>query len=697
MMIGRPPFRATIFCGAAVSLAALGMAQTTAEDHFESKIRPILADHCYACHSAQATPLEGGLRLDTNQGRSNGGNSGPVIVPGDPAQSLLFRAVSREESVAAMPPDEPLDPATVEILRAWIESGAVATPDSTDMNMSLSVSRSPSGHWAFRAPTRPEIPSDDFGGWARTDLDRLVAGRLRERGLAPSPDAPPGILVRRLYFDLLGLPPSAEDLERFAESPSDEAYSALVERLLAMPQYGERWARYWLDVARYADTKGYVFTEDRNYPNAYKYRDWVIHALNADMPYDEFIKMQLAADLIAPEKPESWVALGFLTLGRRFLNNPQDIIDDRIDVTCRGLLGLTVACARCHDHKYDPIPTADYYSLHGVFASSQEKTEDFPVLHDAPQPVDSPILVRGNAGNRGRMVPRRFVSVIAGPEAPAFQRGSGRLELAEAITATTNPLTARVFVNRVWGHLFGDYWVGTPSDFGVRSDPPENLAALDYLACRFQESGGSLKQLLTDIVTSSVYRQSSAVAGTALAVDPLNRMFGRQNRRRLDFESLRDAMLLVSGRLDLEPIGGPSVDIEKAPYPRRRSLYAAIDRQNVAPLFRTFDVASADLHAPRRWNTIVPQQALFLMNSVWALELADALGGEPRDALAISPEQRVTRLFRRVLSRSPTPEELAAAIHFVTSNSAISAESSQKQWRELAQVLLMSNEFATVD
>lgn len=326
----------------------------------------------------------------------------------------------------------------------------------------------------------------------------MVLARLEKADLAPSSVTDRYTLARRLYFDLIGLPPTIDQIRTFIADKDPQAYTRLVNQLLDSEQFGERWARHWLDVARFGDTKGYVFTADRNYPNAYKYRDWVINAINDDMPYDRFLKLQLAADLIIPkDERTSLAALGFLTLGRRFINNKHDIIDDRIDVVFRGTMGLTVGCARCHDHKYDPLSTADYYAMYGIFQSSREQQDDdLPLrLVDRNRPANSPVFLRGNPLNHGDVVPRRYLSFFAGKQAKPFSQGSGRLELAEAIVDRNNPLTARVFVNRVWGHLFGAGLVRTPSDFGLRSEPPTHQDVLDHLAGSFMQDGWSVKRL----------------------------------------------------------------------------------------------------------------------------------------------------------------------------------------------------------
>ncbi len=635
-------------------------------------------------------------------------------------------------------------------------------------------------------------------------------------------------------------------MDAFVHDPDPDAYEQLVDHLLASPHYGERWGRYWLDVARYADSKGYVFEEERRYPFAYTYRDWVIRSFNDDLPYDQFVTQQLAADLLPlGEDKHPLAALGFLTLGRRFLNNQADIIDDRLDVVGRGLLGLTVGCARCHDHKFDPIPQRDYYSLYGVFASCTEPKElpllekpertpaliafeaelkkreeavtkyraerlaavlkqarepatvatylkaareargldqqkrrelarnrnlsalllgrwadalakasppddpaklaewlarpegqetlkrvlDVPaaqvdqlfnradrnklrdlqrqadqlratspaappramVLADLPNPVEPYVFLRGNPGNRGPKVPRQFLEVLAGPERKPFTHGSGRLDLARAITSKDNPLTARVFVNRVWDWYFGRGLVTTPSDFGMRSEPPSHPELLDWLAARFVADNWSIKQLHRLIVLSATYRQSTEGSPQSVAGDPENRLLSRQNRKRLDLEALRDSLMFVAGQLD-DKVGGPPVSLTAAPFSHRRTVYGFIDRQNLPGLFRNFDFASPDTHSPHRFTTTVPQQALFLLNSPFAQEQAKALA---KRAEAVAPEQRVKRLYRFVYGRAPTADEIDLGLAFVRTTPA--TEAGLTAWEQYAQVLLLANEFAFVD
>ncbi len=636
-------------------------------DFFEKTVRPLLAGHCYECHSAGAKTLQGGLRLDNRTVMLAGGDSGAAIVPGKPNESLLIESVRYSEDSFQMPPEEKLPDAAIANLVRWVERGAPAPSDSAATPMKTGVDQeTPSKHWAFLRPRRSPPPAVKDTDWPRSDIDRFVLSRMETASLSPSGEADRRVLIRRLFFDLTGLPPSYEEVEQFVADSEPDTVSRLVDRLLASLHFGERWARHWLDVARYSDTKGYVFREEREYSSAFTYRDWVIQAFNEDMPYDRFLVEQIAADrLVDRGEKATAAAMGFLTLGRRFLNRQPDIIDDRIDVLCRGTMALTVACARCHDHKYDPVPMADYYSLYGVFASSTEPKNDvIPVgLKDSENAITPRIFIRGNPRNPGDAVPRRFLLVIAGAARQPFKDGSGRLEMAQAIANPDNPLTARVMVNRVWGHLFGRGLVNTPSDFGLRSDPPSHPQLLDNLAVEFVENGWSVKQLIRRIVLSNTYRQASDDRANCRAADPENRLVWRMNRRRLDFETVRDSLLVAAGRLD-RTVGGQSVKLTDQPAPTRRTLYAFIDRQNLPGVMRAFDFANPDQHAPKRHETTVPQQALYLMNSPFAMEQAEHLAGRTVTAGPDTAE-RVRQLCRFVNARDPHDDELAVAAAFI--------------------------------
>jgi hypothetical protein len=739
-------------------------------EFFEKQVRPILAEHCFSCHGEKKQ--KGGLRLDSRAALLRGGDDGPVVTPGDPEKSTVIRAI-RHDGDLKMPPRGKLPDPAVAALTQWVKMGALWPEASRPAASAVAgdpIAEARRSHWAFQPVRRPTPPAVKNPAWVQTPVDRFVLARLEAAGMQPSPPADRHTLIRRATFDLLGLPPTPEEVTTFEADASPDAFARVVDRLLASPAYGERWARHWLDVARYADTKGYVFTEERRFPYAYTYRDYAIRAFNEDLPYDQFIAQQLAADRLplgTDNRPLA--AMGFLTLGRRFLNNTHDIIDDRIDVVSRGLLGLTVTCARCHDHKFDPIPTADYYSLYGVFANSVEpaqlptiaaaesseasrafereigalqtevdkfkeahKTElqsgnrkfrdelrtlkkkvdqlrvshpgspaQAMVLNDAPRPVEPHILKRGNPNNRGPAVPRRFLAVLSGPERKAFTQGSGRLELAQAIAARDNPLTARVMVNRIWLHHFGAGLVRTPSNFGLRGELPTQPGLLDYLAATFMDSGWSVKKIHRLILLSSTYQQSSVDRPAYRECDPDNRLLWKMNRQRLEFEPLRDALLAAAGRLD-RTMGGRAVEVLTSPFPPRRAVYGFIDRQNLPGVLRTFDFASPDSSTPQRYATTVPQQALYLMNSPFLVEQARHVIRRPDVAGLTRPQERIERLYRLLYARAAEPEEVAMGVRFIDAAEArasrkASSGSTLNPWDEYAQVLLLANEFAFVD
>lgn len=655
-----------------------------AVEFFETRIRPVLVEHCYSCHSAAAGSPKGDFRLDSAEHLRNGGPGGAVIEAGNPAESTLISALKYESY--EMPPSGKLSDEIIADFEQWVAMGA-PDPRTESAAGDEAPTVDPRNHWSLKSPQKVAAPSVSDRAWTRTVIDAFILARLEAANVKPSPAADPRTLLRRLHFDLTGLPPTAAELEQFAANSSDAEYEQAVDRLLASPQFGERWGRYWLDVARYADTKGYCFQEDRNYPNAFKYRDWVIGAFNGDMPFDRFVVNQIAADQSGD--PNAAAASGFLTLGRRFLNDAQLINDDRIDLMTRGLMGLSVACARCHDHKYDAIPTADYYSLYGVLASCTETPrDDLPAaMADAPQPAVQHVFLRGNSGSPGPEVTRHFLSCLAEGEPQSFQNGSGRLELANAIASRNNPLTARVWVNRVWGKLLGRGIVATPSDFGVRGEAPTHPELLDWLAVTFMDESWSTKRLIRRIVLSNVYRQSSAPRPDCHEVDPTNALLARMNRRRLDMESLRDSLLQAAGRLDAT-MGGPSVQLTTAPYSNRRAIYGFIERQNLPAFFRTFDFANPNTPAAARPQTASPSQALFMLNSPFATEQARSLAERSAAVTENSPPladtDRVSLLYQFALGRKPSVEEIAEAATFVAAGlqaDAAAQVASQPRWQ----------------
>lgn len=911
-MFGKLQAAGWVVLFAAVHASAETPGSAEADAFFETRVRPILAENCFQCHGKEKQ--KAGLRVDSRESLLRGGESGPAILMADLRKSPVLVAV-RQESELKMPPRGKLPEEAIQALTHWVELGA-PWPGSAAPEARL-VDRPPGEHWAFRPISSPPVPRAQLESWAETSVDHFILARLEAVGLQPRPEADRRTLLRRLSLDLTGLPPSLAEVESFEASREPDAYAREVDRLLLSPRHGERWGRHWLDVARYADTKGYVFEEERRYPYSYTYRDYVIRAFNEDKPYDRFVVEQLAADLLPPgNDPGPLAAMGFLTLGRRFLNNTADIIDDRLDVVCRGVMGLTVTCARCHDHKYDPIPTADYYALYGVLASSSEpaeaplvgvpeesaayaeyqkqlgaleadvarliaekreevlaearrrtgeyllaaarpdrapreqggglaagdlhpafvarwreflaakkqgfdsiftpwlallevkdgdgqaarfreaaaaaarsadpakpihplvaralgesppdsleeaarrlgelfaagekqegdqalgelhralvadgapgavpadqiekyfdraikskvrdlrkKVDSFKAsspaappramsLKENEKPFDPVIFVRGNPNNRGKPVTRHMLGLVD-PERKPFVRGSGRLELAEAIASPQNPLTARVISNRVWMLLLGKPLVSTPGDFGTRSDPPTHPELLDHLATTLIESGWSLKSLVRTIVLSSVYRQDAEESPEGRRLDPENRLLWRQNRSRADFEALRDSILHVAGRIDTK-MGGPATDILKQPFSGRRSVYAYIDRQNLPGLFRSFDFASPDVSTPARHETTVPQQALFLMNSPFVVEQARFLAAREEVALRRDPAGKVEALYGLALARRPDPEETRLAVAYLEGE-APGDTAKLSRVERLAQTLLLSNELAVRD
>ena len=808
-------------------------------------------------------------------------------------------------------------------LPAWLAVSLFAAPGQSFADAKK--------HWAYQPIQRPVAPQVKNARRVQSPIDAFLLAKLEENKLSFAPPADKRTLLRRVYFDLIGLPPTLDEIRAFERDRSREAFAKIVDRLLASPRYGERWGRHWLDFARYADTKDLVlvYGKDALRPFAYTYRDYVIRAFNEDLPYDQFVRDQLAADQIEPKVPP-WrlAAMGFLTVGRLFDKNPHDQIDDQIDTTTRGFLGLTVACARCHDHKYDAITAKDYYALYGVFASTEQPVnlpliedpksvaggvefeaqltnaraeleklvddefakltessrqrigdylvraattpldltettqfelslipEDFrpalmlrtrrlietratpddrvfgpwaklmklpeenfatkagevlrefkqpnsatqfnplvlgalnqaalvshtnvaraygQLLHDVyeeskkpvagspglgadqrellalitssdspiwfsrrdtpekmsrpekdkwhglvsaldklavnatnppparamvvadlPEPYEPHIFKRGNPSRLGDAVPRAFVQVLSGGEPKPFTRGSGRLELAEAIASPTNPLTARVFVNRVWMEHFGEPLVNSTADFGTRSEPPTNPVLLDWLASEFIRAGWSMKHLHRVMLLSSAYQQASIVV--AGKVDGDDKLLSRFPRRRLDLEAMRDALLATSGRLDLT-MGGRPVDAAGDPMNCRRTVYGLVDRQNLPEMFRAFDFAIPDQCVERRSRTTVPQQALFALNSPFVMEQARALVARPEIAKAKTPARRVETLFSCVLGRKPTKRETESTLRFIeTANAEERPKDGLSPWEQFAQVLLASNEAIFID
>jgi cytochrome c553 len=940
-------------------------------DFFEAKIRPVLVQSCYQCHSAEAERVKGGLVLDTREGLLKGGESGTALIPGAPEKSRLIIAMRYKDEHLQMPPREALPSEVVADFERWVKAGA---PDPRVAKIARASAANVTNHWAFQ-PVKPRaVPKVKNKKWVRDPIDAFILSDLEERRFDPAPAADKRTLLRRATFDLTGLPPTLDEINAFLADAAPTAFATVVDRLLKSPAFGERWGRHWLDLARYSDSNGLEINTP--FPNAYRYRDYVITAYNSDKPYNQFVREQLAGDLLpsttVEDQHEKWIATGFLVLGPKAFNEPMpekllaDVVDEQIDVTSKAFLGLTVACARCHDHKFDPIPTRDYYALAGIFRSTatlaapsgqprfnpqawserplgtKEQTEifekyteslekaqqevdmtssqvqNFPggidpkelpgivvdnldaevignwsksmgatnyvnknylqdgnadkgkrkvrfhpqipkagtyeirlaytpninratnipvrifagtnvttkilnqreapkydkaftylglfdlpegtntvveisnegtkgfVVVDAlqvlplekesagmmamapgaktmrkrdvtfagtdidmmkekvaemransPPPLPSAmavkdsetqnarIAIRGDVERPGDEVPRGFISVIdrrpAGGKAALPKETSGRLELADWIASPNNPMTARVYVNRVWQHLFGRALVNTPDNFGLQGEAPSNPELLDYLAAQFVQQGWSTKQLIRTLMLSSAYQMSAQHNPAAYAKDPDNRLVWRMDRRRLEAEAFRDAILAVSGQMDYTR-GGPAMPQMGPNLPpvladsamvqtqtsARRSVYLPTLRNNLDDLFVVFDVP--DPHAPigKRHITSAATQALYVMNSPFVAEQAKAWSARLTAMPANDDAARIQRAFNEAFARDPSSMELARSQKFLNEFADSAAASPEKKtddngekppssraraWQAFCHALIATGEF----
>jgi len=767
-------------------------------DFFEKKVRPILVERCYECHSAEAGKSKGGLTVDSQPALLQGGDNGPALVAGDPDKSLLITAVRYHKRDLQMPPKSPLPAAEQRVLEEWVKRGA---PDPREQAVAASVKPRPVDveqgrrHWAFQPVA--EVPTPREGH----PIDAFLRARLKEKGLNFAAPAEPATFLRRITFDLTGLPPTPEEVVAFvadhAAAP-EAAVRRLVDRLLASPHYGEKWGRHWLDVARYADSNG--LDENIALGTAWRYRDYVVNAFNRDKPFDRFLTEQLAGDLLPArdldERHEQATATAFLNLGAKVLAEPDkeklamDVIDEQLETTGRAFLGMTLGCVRCHDHKFDPVTQADYYALAAIFKSTQSFSSDtmgaLSLAHETPlgdfeafasvktaeqalaakkkevsaaqaEAKKSPgktaeakvmrlmdemeaiekslpdlptvlgvrdgsvqtklaIHIRGSHLNLGKEVPRGFIQVMQAPNAPApaFHKDrSGRLELARWLTDPAHPLTARVIVNRVWTWHFGRGLVATPDNFGLLGEAPSHPELLDWLARWLPNNGWSLKDLHRLILTSQAYRQGGLDRQPAVQAgeaDPENRLLHHFPTRRLEAEELRDSLLAVGGRLDLD-MGGKTVPLRNRQFvfnhtskdatkydSQRRALYLPVIRNNLYDLFQQFDYPDPAVSTGQRNSTIVSPQALLLMNSPLAAEAAQGLAG--RLSRIEGLEARVRRAVALAYGRTVRPDDLQNARDFLAAADAALASTvenpasrEQQAWKLLCQAWMMTNEF----
>lgn len=749
-------------------------------EFFERRIRPLLHEHCYECHSADAKTVHGGLLLDTADAIAVGGDSGPTLVAGKPDESLLIIAIRYHDDDVQMPPQGRMTETQIETLETWVRRGAPypvskqpESPQSTVRATGIDYDKA-SLHWAFVPAIEQTLPTRSNPSSMRGRIDRFVAATLNDHSLHLSPEADRRTLIRRVTFGLTGLPPTWEEVQAFVADERPDAYRRLVERLLASPAYGERWGRIWLDLARYTDTTASWLYQSSE---SFYYRDWVIASLNDDLPYDDFIRRQLATDLIDSTGPEDHAALGFLGLSPTYwkeLKLPMEIIkvivadewEERVDAVSKTFLGLTIACARCHDHKFDAISMDDYYAMAGVIANSRQselplvsakqyapvkqakakvealtkqiaalekkkpkpeeqihglqkelaelkktpgydmpmvagitdqtlhvvragkKPEDGTRLEYNDDPLDLPRFIRGNPNRPGHPVPRRFLRVLSQDPAATFQYGSGRKELANAITNDARSLVARVIVNRIWLAHFGRGIVTTPSNFGVQGDRPSHPQLLDDLAARFIAGGWSLKQLHREIVLSSTYRQSSADNHVAAQIDPENKWLWRQRQVRLDVESWRDAMLFVTGELDRK-MGGKALEIEQNAN-HRRTVYARVHRRDMSKMLQIHDFPDPTAHSAQRIRTTTALQGLYVLNSPQIANLAESLA-QRLNNVSEDSSARVDSAYRWLFHRTPSAYERQLGLEFLGDGN--SAEVCQ----QYAHALLGSNEFMFLD
>lgn len=722
---------------------------------FRDHIEPLLIENCYECHSHDAKRAKGGLVLDSLNPMLKGGDLGPALIPGNPEGSLLYEALEYHNTDLQMPPDAKLESAAVAKVRDWIALGAAHPRTGPKIEEEKYSGPQSEDLWSIK----PFLVSESDAGRSGS-IDRLLNEALSAKDIVPSVDAEPHEILRRLHYVLTGLPPNLEEQQEFfrlVEGGLPRAIETWADRLLASPHFGEKWGRHWLDVVRYADVSG--ATNPKPYPEAWRFREWVIHSFNSDKPWDNFVREQIAGDLLeaknAARKTEHLLGTGYLALSHVLAVDRDkerlklDTIDEQLDVIGRTFLGIQIGCARCHDHKIDPFPTADYYAMAGILRStktvkasaSQEtletegaelnhRDESLPLwmqggkgvkIHSASDeeiPRDEPIHLRGELDMLGDVVPRGFPTMLAPVDAPLIPAGvSGRSELADYLLDETNYLPARLIVNRVWHHVFGQGIVRTTDNFGLTGDLPSHPELLDILAVKFRtEHEHSFKSLIRELVTTKAFRRSSRAREDVMSVDPGNRLLWRANLRRSDAEALVDAIQSVARTIDLEPAGyavpafkrGNQASTFDLNIPRstlrKRAVYWPVFRKDIPvamDVLSIFDFPPATAPCGNRSPTRVPAQSLALLNNPIILNAARSMQVSLSSGDDVS---RVHELYMRALARAPRDEELQAALEFISSFSkGISEESAAKPenvanvaWNRLCHALLVSNEFITI-
>ncbi|MDP7015325.1 MAG: DUF1553 domain-containing protein [Pirellulaceae bacterium] len=729
---------------APVVLRAQGADDPTAEQvaYFENHVRPLLSKQCYRCHGPKKQ--NGDLRLDSRAAILRGGESGAAITPGKPPESLLVMAVKYEE--LEMPPDVRLHADDVDKLVKWVALGA-PWPDEGEVILKprkpgLQITDDDRKHWAFRPIRRPPLPSVTQPKWVRNSIDRFVLAQLESRELAPNDEATRRELARRLYFDVLGIPPTFAEVEEFISSDQATAFEDLVDRLLASPRYGERWGRHWLDVVRYAQSNGYERDDEK--PLAWMFRDYVIRSFNQDKGFDQFAIEQLAGDQLDVKTDDSLIATAYYHLGP-WDDEPADKrqaewdeLDDIVSATGAAFLGLTIGCARCHDHKFDPIRQEDYYQLTAFVRNIRRFGKDKSETHYEPnkdaitvalpsggvalgvkertdklQPTR--VLIRGDSGNPAKEVEPAFPLVLSQADANG-PPNTRRRRLAEWIAHADNPLTSRVIVNRVWHYHFGRGLAASPSDLGRTGTPPSHPKLLDWLAVELIEHEWSLKHLHRMVLTSATYRQSSRIRNErAVAIDPDNALLWRQNMRRLEAEAIRDAVLHSSGLLSFQ-MGGqgvfptlppevlatqsrPGKDWHTSPEhdQARRSVYLFIKRTLGVPFIQSFDGATPDTPEPDRSTTTIAPQALILLNSAFMQRQATAMVERLLRETDGSDRQIASRCFEIALARQASADELSAATSFLQRQKSDAGSEKTSHYVSFCKLVLNLNEFVYID
>jgi hypothetical protein len=812
------------FVACCLIYSALAQAEGDAEGikFFEDKVRPLLIDKCQGCHGEKKQ--KGDLRLDSLQAAMEGGESGSAVVPGKPDESPLIDAINYQSF--EMPPDGKLSESEIEILTEWVKRGAPWPNDGKATSVKRAareITDEDRNYWAFRPLAPGAIPQPTRSDWSRNEIDRYLLTRLEAEKINPAPPASPTVLVRRLYQDLTGLPPTVEQVDAFLSDSSDAGYERLVDSLLASPRYGEHAARFWLDLVRYAESDGYK--QDTYRPNAWHYRDYVIKSFQDDKPYDRFVLEQLAGDELFPGDPDAVVATGYLRHGI-YEYNQRDargqwrvILEDLTETTADVFLGLGFSCAKCHDHKFDPILQKDYYRLQAFFANVgfrdgvplvdgesaedhqkklkawEEKTADIRAKLDAiegpyrkksqahaigmfPEDIQgimakaegdrdcyerqiahlvhlqvleewnqigsklkgeqkkqwdelqkelaafndikpkalpcaqaagdivktSPVVMVPDRPKLGEIepgVPSVFdTASLPIREIESAPESSGRrAALARWLTRPDNQLTTRVIVNRIWQQHFGTGLVASSSDFGRLGEPPSHPELLDWLASGFVSNGWRFKWLHKTIVMSSAYRQSATPAALVegdidpATVDPANRLLWRYPVRRLAAEQIRDAMLAVSGELDLQ-VGGPGTDLNSP----RRTIYTKSIRNKHDPLLDVFDLPDRLVSSATRNVTTTPTQSLLLINSPALVARAKKFAERVRKDVPGGMESSVRHAYRLAVSRDPNEVELKRSVDFVSPpDEKISEKEQQTRFIDFCHVLLNSNEFLYVE